>query len=51
MTTIDPFFLVWIIGSVIFAIAGPVVAAITKVQGKWKTIDDISGCIVVWGSF
>lgn len=48
MTTIDPFFLVWIIGSVIFAIVGSIVAAITKVQGKWKTADDIIGLIVVW---
>ena len=48
MTTIDPFFLVWIIGSVIFAIAGSIVAAITKVQGKWKTTDDIIGLIVAW---
>jgi hypothetical protein len=48
MMTIDPFFLVWIIGSVIFAIAGPIVAAITKVQGKWKTTDDIDGWIFSW---
>lgn len=48
MTTIDPFFLVWIIGSVIFAIVGPIVAAITKVQGKWKTTDDIPGWIMAW---
>lgn len=48
MMTIDMFLLVWIIGSVIFAIVGSIVAAIAKVQGKLKTADDIVGLIAVW---